>query len=269
LAAGHGEGDPGAVSGDRTESQEAIQIVDTCATWLSAYDIQVTIVPHNLGLKNSINWVNRRFNDDNIIAIEVHKDAGPPSADGVSVWYEDGNNTERAFAINLSRLLSERTGKRNRGAYPDTANRHKRLGWVHLAVDSVLVECGFITSNSDLDSRDYGEALAKSLARAIGKHQPKKRRDIMIQTGKAHDWIITPGDKTLHITNPDDDTKILVKRMVFDAAGNPRKEQEETVRPAARLFWICEVTISRKLYFPNRVGGELHASRSHNLCGTR
>jgi N-acetylmuramoyl-L-alanine amidase len=65
-----------------------------------------------------------------------------------------------------------------RGAFPDTANRHRRLavlrGCQRLKVASVLIECGFLTNAEDLammQSVEYGLALGRAIGRVADRNR--------------------------------------------------------------------------------------------------
>ncbi len=171
LCAGHGVGDPRASKEANTEVLETIKIADVCAHALARFGIPTTIVPHRLNPKDSTAWVNKRFEKDSSMAIEVHKDVSPdPSDDGISVWHGDGNQAEEAFATLLANQLATAIERPNRGVYPDTTNRHKRLDWANLQVDSVLVECGSIASANTESAHEYGVALSQAIISIFQKN---------------------------------------------------------------------------------------------------
>lgn len=164
LCAGHVVGDPRASKEENTEVLETIKIADVCAHALARFGIPTTIVPHRLNPKDSTTWVNKRFEKDLSIVIEVHKDLSRhPIDDGISVWHGDGNQGEETFATLLSSQLATAIEKPNRGVYPDTTNRHKRLDWANLQVESVLVECGSIASANTKSAHEYGVALSQAI----------------------------------------------------------------------------------------------------------
>jgi hypothetical protein len=220
LAAGHGGSDPGAVFGMTTEAQLAIEIVEVTATILANNNVPVSIVPHSLALSASIGYVNGRWYGPNSLAVEVHKDSfGDPSVDGVSVWHESGNAVEQRIADVVGPVVASGVGKGYRGTYPDTANRHGRLGWVHLKVDSILIECGFGSSATDASSRAYGSALAAGLLRVLGKTDKReiiKGEDSMYAQEHGH---VVQNEKSIQIANPHNSTLNCILR-VYDALGD-------------------------------------------------
>lgn len=109
LCAGHGGGDPGAVNGSMREADHNIYITDRIAKNLRDRGITVDVVPHNLGLADSIAWVNRQSypaysqsRNDNAWVIEIHRDANYPQLPqeqkdnqmGVYYFDEDRNGVE-------------------------------------------------------------------------------------------------------------------------------------------------------------------------------
>ena len=170
LCAVHGVGDPRASKEEHTKALETIEIIDICAYLLAKFGVPTTIVPHKLNLKDSIAWVNMRFKKDSSIVIEIHMDACSHSNDdGISVWHEDGNQVEKAFATLLANQLATAIEKPNCGVYPDTSNRHKRLDREDLRGDSVLVECRFNTSSNARFTHEYGVALSQAIIRIFEK----------------------------------------------------------------------------------------------------
>ena len=167
LAAGHGLGDPGAVAQGTTEYIEAIQITDKVAYYLRENGgIEVHVVPHTLGLVDSINWVNARWHNINDgIAIEIHKNAG--GGTGNEVWcpsYSDA--TARDYSNRIAAFMAAETGLRNRGVKEAQTNRFGKLGWTDdTNTYACLVEAGFIDVDpvhDDMDSR-----MARGIANGI------------------------------------------------------------------------------------------------------
>jgi N-acetylmuramoyl-L-alanine amidase len=148
LTAGHGGGDPG-VQGPagRTEAAECIDIVNRAAAkFRQEGRIEAVVVPHGLGLRGAIDWINARYpGHDDGYCIEVHKNAAGGQGTGVEGWFLAGNEQARQLAVAVVGELSRVTRLRDRGAKPDDQNRHGRLGWVRQTRPwAGLFECGFI-----------------------------------------------------------------------------------------------------------------------------
>ena len=90
LCAGHGGKASGATLGAKVEAAEAIEIVNRTAAKLGSDGrLEAVVVPHELELKPSIEWINARFHghEDGYCA-EVHKNSG--GGMGVEGWYRVG-----------------------------------------------------------------------------------------------------------------------------------------------------------------------------------
>lgn len=150
LNAGHSISDPGAVYNDTTESMEARKIRDYLVPLLER-NFEVLVVPDNLNLIESINWVNERvekLNDG--LALSIHLNAG--GGDGAESYYYGNNFNSKDFTSMILDKYCEVTGYKNRGAKPDTKTRHGRLGWIRdTNCWSSLIEVCFIDNKKNLD----------------------------------------------------------------------------------------------------------------------
>lgn len=171
LAAGHGGGDSGAVGQGTTEAATCIDIVNRTAELIRADGrFEVVVVPHELGLADSIRWVNARYkNLEDGYALEVHKNAFV-GAHGVEVWFYGGDSISQQYAQHIQNGLVELTGLPNRGVKPDTSNRHGSLGWIRETNPwAGLAECGFITDGGDpLDPGMYALGIYLGAMKLFG-----------------------------------------------------------------------------------------------------
>ncbi len=187
ISAGHGgtengRFDPGIVIGDTTEAQEMIQIRDLVVTELRSRGFEVLAVPDDLGLVQSIDWINARgrFGD---VAIEIHADAYTNSeVRGAGVYHIANNQERRNHAeLVLFALLRRIPGYPSRGARPDTTTAVGRLAFCRWVVlPSLMMEVGFLTNPEDLNvlqnrRQDMALGIADGLAswsRAVTTNAP-------------------------------------------------------------------------------------------------
>ncbi len=164
LSAGHGAGDAGAVYQGLQEQNLTRSITNRAADILRKHSVGVVVVPDNLDLVQTIQWLNNQPVND--LVVEVHINSGNGS--GVEGWYyQGGNNQSSNLSSHLANALAAETGLPNRGIKDETTNRHGRLGFVHDTRDTAsLVECGFIDGDYNfLNSASGIEKMARGVAR--------------------------------------------------------------------------------------------------------
>ncbi len=175
VSAGHGgfEGnlrDVGAVAFGTTEAQEIILTRDLLVAELRQRSIETFSVPDSLSLVQSIAWINDRCQAGDV-AVELHADAfSSPKARGASAFYIGSNPRRKADAdLILNGYLRRIPEMPNRGAKADTEAGVGSLAFCRrVAIPSLLIELGFLTSPDDLKifqtrRRDMALGLADGL----------------------------------------------------------------------------------------------------------
>lgn len=176
ISAGHGgrengRTDPGAIVAGTTEAQEMIQLRDLIVPELRSRGFTVLAVPDDLGLRDTIAWINARARPDDV-ALEIHADAfGNPAARGATTFYIASNEDRKAHAELLLLALLRRVPQLpSRGAKPDTATGVGSLAFCRqIAIPSMLMEVGFLTNPDDRfliqnRRRDLALGIADGLA---------------------------------------------------------------------------------------------------------
>jgi len=172
LNAGHSLKDPGAVKGGIKESVINIQVRDYLVPLLKKYGFKVEIVPDELNLIQSVNWVNQRAKSlNNGLALSLHCNAG--GGIGAECFYYAGSEESKKLAEKLLSGYCEELKMKNRGAKPDTATRFGRLGWIRDTKPwALLLEMGFIDNSNDLkilqNYQRVAFAILKGVARIYG-----------------------------------------------------------------------------------------------------
>lgn len=151
LCAGHGAGDPGAVSQDGryTEAALAVRMRDTVAAQLRTRGVDVIedgADGENQPLKTTLNYLR---NTRQAIAVELHFNAATSrTATGIEALSLPGLKlTSRA----LAKAVSSATGLQVRGDQgwkPDSAGQHHRLAFCRAG--GVILELCFISNPADL-----------------------------------------------------------------------------------------------------------------------
>lgn len=167
LDAGHSITEPGAVANNTTEAKEAIKIRDMLIPLLKQ-NFEVIVVPDNLNLIQSINWVNSKCpNLDDGLALAIHLNAS--GGHGAETLYYAGEEKSRKIAQTIIDKYCSLTRFRNRGAKPDSSTRHGRLGWIRdIKPWSCLIECCFIDTPEDINKlQEEYEEITWALYSAI------------------------------------------------------------------------------------------------------
>lgn len=183
LNAGHSIYDPGAISRDKVEGIEAIKIRDRLYKLLKK-DFNVYLVPDNLNLYESINWVNSRFDNLNDgLALSIHLNAG--GGHGAEAIYYNGSGESKNIASVILNEYCRLTAFDNRGVMPDTKTRFGRLGWLRDTNPwSTLIECCFVDSRADMSylSDNYDDVaigLYAGILKLYGIQPVDKKKELI------------------------------------------------------------------------------------------
>ncbi len=158
LSIGHNWGkngnavDQGATGNGTTEAQVTKKIVDAIVQQ-GLTGIKVVKVPEGLNLVQRIAWINAQLpKNPESFALEFHLDAGPATAKGASVWYNDANTYTMNEGKQFLAKYTEITGLTSRHVNSDTTDRLWQLGFVsQCKCASLLIELGFITNATELN----------------------------------------------------------------------------------------------------------------------
>ena len=176
LDAGHGGIDPGTSRGSLYEKTVNFNVVNVYAPeYFNKSDIKVYYTRTDdtkIALQTRADFAAMVGAD---LFISFHVNAHSNSAvKGTSVYYSKSNNTKNAsglcssiLATTIANRLSNAWGTNNRGIVAD-----KFVVIHNNTVPAVLVECGFITNNSDFEKiRDttYQKKAAKALYDAVSE----------------------------------------------------------------------------------------------------
>jgi hypothetical protein len=171
IAAGHGGGDPGVVFGRHREADETRKLTDLIAALLKKKDIDVHVVPHALGLRDSIRHVNENFAFGEAWAIEIHRNAADSIVTGserakkdLGVYYGNSQESKMIGQFMQQSFLHEGAHSLT-WARAHTDSPHGRLGWIaDTNPVAHLLELGFINGAHD---DDYFKWLAGLSAKGI------------------------------------------------------------------------------------------------------
>jgi hypothetical protein len=156
LSAGHGgfengRIDSGTVQGGMTEAQEMIMLRDLIRPEAQSRDLEVLSVPDDLGVQQTLDWINSRQQRGDI-ALELHADGFPdPVFRGTAAFYIAGNRDRQrqaeTFLLSLTRRLPQLS---MRGAVPDTSSGLGSLRFCRQTVPpSIYLHLAIFTNSGD------------------------------------------------------------------------------------------------------------------------
>lgn len=158
INAGHSKYDSGVVNGEHKEADLAMEIRDELVKLIP----DALVVPDDLNLRQSIDWVNSYWTDDSL-AVSIHLNHNSnPHVRGVEAYYAQNDEIATVFA----REVAEAQGIPNRGARHDSETYVGSLGWLRQIPKAVLVEGLYLSNKEDHDQYDP-KKIAKGLYNAI------------------------------------------------------------------------------------------------------
>lgn len=132
-------------------TEQMVMLRDGIVAELRSRGAEVFVVPDNLSLSNSIQWINdRSLPTDVALAIENSSDC----LQGTSIFYIANNAERKKHAELLSLFLIRSLPQLNsQGCQPDTVTKMGRLAFCRQAnIPSLLIKIGSLSnSNSDFD----------------------------------------------------------------------------------------------------------------------
>ena len=228
IAAGHGGGDSGAVAQGTTEANETIDITNRVVEKLrNDGQISVVQVPNELGLVDTINWINARYKGlENGVSVEVHKNSG--GGNGSEVWtpsYPDADSI--GMAQKVTNAIAAATGEPNRGVKQAQNNRWGRLGFCDdTNTYAMLIEAGFIDVNAvgGAANEKYADGIFRGLL-AIWGLSPK----------------VTPPPVVTPVSKPVPAAEKLAEPIIFTANLEPTSVWDLTSNPN----WKAATTLKK------------------------
>jgi N-acetylmuramoyl-L-alanine amidase len=193
ITAGHGGGDPGAVSGQRTEAGNVIKI---CQYIQQFYDndkinnliIEIIDPKNELNLQPAIDILNARYpaynpnSGNNVLAIEVHQDQNAPNLPQdqqdrqMGIYYFQNDTHSQELATEMTKKFISYGAYNVQDGNPENFNGTWRrghylewqgfyLGFVNnVNAWSIIIECGFVSgNNSDDDLKRFAWWIFQSL----------------------------------------------------------------------------------------------------------
>ena len=155
--------DTGAISGVHIESRMAITLRDVIAQKFDAVGRKYIKVPDNLNVTKSIEFVNKKVSEDDIL-VELHFNiAKSPTVRGCETYYYRQQYLAKVFAEKVSKALSIP----NRGYFPDDKSQIGQIDLLRKTkCKSVLIEVCFLSSPEDIKVLNY-DKVAQGILEAL------------------------------------------------------------------------------------------------------
>lgn len=154
VSAGHSNSDPGAVAYGRREADIAVEFRNLVSFYLLRAGVPHELDGHgteNLPLREASARAKRHP-----IGVEFHCNAAA-SAAATGTECLSGQK-DVVLSANISAVIANALGIRNRGAKPENAGQHSRLAFVQAG--GIIVELFFLTNQMDLAAYDARKWVA-------------------------------------------------------------------------------------------------------------
>jgi N-acetylmuramoyl-L-alanine amidase len=176
LTAGHSLKQAGArgINGFK-EEVETIKLRDDVTKHLKKwYNATVWNDNDTDSLQTVINQIKSKVKSKYDISVDIHFNAGPPSANGVEVIIPNVNSLEEKFlGTKLSAEIAKTLKLKNRGLKTEKDTAHGSIGILRqpVAATNILIEVCFITNVNDVTAyyNNYWE-LVKCISDTLGNY---------------------------------------------------------------------------------------------------
>lgn len=174
LDAGHGGRDSGAVSisGIELEKDFNLEIVDKIADLWERRFSGWTVMRTRAADEYLSPGVRKRMIERELpnVFVSVHCNASSNmGANGIEVIHRDMPDEVLAQSV-LVELLAQFPGARNRGTKTDVGDLRRSLSVLDVpAIPSILIECGFITNDSDLEMLRQTDKIADAIVKGVAR----------------------------------------------------------------------------------------------------
>ena len=142
LDSGHSLSDPGTSHKERVESLIVMRIRDLLIPLLKYNHFDVEVVPDNLNLRKSIDWINERVKKvEDGFAFALHINFG--GGQGGESWYYKNNENSRQLAQDIIDAYTKEVGMENRGPSQALILGLRPLGFIDQTnCWAILIEMG-------------------------------------------------------------------------------------------------------------------------------
>lgn len=156
LIAGHSDTDPGAVSNGLKEADLTKKVRDLVYTRIKELSPKIFVTKDNDkdSLSKVISKIKPNIKNDDVL-VDFHYNSGSSSATGVECVVDNyAGEKSLKLAEKICKTISDITGLKNRGVKREKDTPRKQLGILGMKGSAVIVEMGFISNISDVNTLD-------------------------------------------------------------------------------------------------------------------
>jgi N-acetylmuramoyl-L-alanine amidase len=181
ISAGHAsvQGyDQGAVNDTLTEGKITEILKNQIVNYLHAYGIKVSVDPVDSVTKRTVQLFRKYFFGKDI-CVDLHFNSSlNKNATGTEVVIPAKySEFEYKLALELSAHISSTLNIRNRGVITELQTYRKKLMWMTLPCETVLIEVCFLSNENDLAAYNLKEKdIARTIANILIKYQNYEKR---------------------------------------------------------------------------------------------
>lgn len=176
ISAGHSNvpgQDRGAIGNGLIEGVEAVKIRDRVKYYLERVGSKASVDPDSSVTWRTVALFKKYFSDRDIV-VDIHLNAaGSEKATGCEVIVPVKYSAfERALADELCTAISVNLKIRNRGVKTEAQTPRKKLLWMTIPSENILIECFFITNPDDVASYTlYFDNMCAAIAGVLCKYK--------------------------------------------------------------------------------------------------
>ena len=193
VSAGHSNKvgkDRGASGNGFIEGELTVEQRDLIVKELKKLGAKIVVDDNDSILAQTIAFFKNKTTKDCIL-VDLHWNAATPQATGTEVLVPaTPTKFETDLATDLSKVIANTLGIKNRGVKTELQSARKSLGWMRLTGENVLIETCFISNKNDMESYQKNkEELAKRIAIVLFEYANRGANSEKFYTVKAGDTL--------------------------------------------------------------------------------
>ena len=168
VSAGHGGADFGAIGNGYIEKDLTVEQRDLIVKELKILGAKVITDDNKNALAQTMRFIQNLSTEDWIM-VDLHWNAFNAKSTGTEVFIPELPTAfENELATEIGIEIAKTLKIRNRGVLTESKSARKRLGWMRLKGENILIETCFLSNPNDMDSYEENkELLAKNISKIL------------------------------------------------------------------------------------------------------